>query len=579
MIQFDNIKWRNCLSYGNNLNEFVFDKGSVVKIDGANGMGKSVLLDLINYVLFGKPYRKVNLKSLINSRNKKEMEVYLTFNIQDDVYLIERGMKPDFFRIYKNPDAFKDKKDALIPVSSSKRGYQQILEEDILQFNENLFNQVTAKSLTKNSSFMTLTKAEKRGIIENIFDIEIFTQMNKLNKIKNDEVDAIIKNTKRDIENHEMLIEQEQLNIDNLKRLQKQMMDNANEIIKNIETELAELKSQTASYTKGFSFIEKSKAKKAEFNAERTQIYAEYNALEKQKLELTSNIKAVRAKIEMLQTTCGDCPKIKGIVDTDNVPAMFDELTKLTGQIQVKYAEINKIDEEIKKHNDIIANERILINNRDNNLRRQQELNRQLVANNKEIPPVDNSKLLGYNKRKSELTKEFNDASTMKMHYMVLKNLYSDEGIKAQIINKYLPQMNRLLNTYLNRFHADMIFNFDAEFNEVVLTKYKEDFTYHNFSSGQKARIDLAVIFAFIEFAIQKNRKSNTNLLILDEITSGMDFVGKQSLHEMLSSFKDKQGKCIIVMNHDTDIELDSYDKIYEAKLEKGFSKLEERSL
>ena len=173
------------------------------------------------------------------------------------------------------------------------------------------------------------------------------------------------------------------------------------------------------------------------------------------------------------------------------------------------------------------------------------------------------------------MTETFNQNAKLKLHYQTLRTLYSDDGIKSIIINKYLPHINRLLNTYLARFNADMIFNFDNEFNEVVLTKYKEDFSYFSFSEGQKKRIDLAVLFSFIQFAIQKNRKSNTNLLILDEVMSGLDDVGKASLHEVLNDLKRKQNKCIITMNPDSDIDHDNYDIAYKTILEKGFSKLE----
>ena len=109
----------------------------------------------------------------------------------------------------------------------------------------------------------------------------------------------------------------------------------------------------------------------------------------------------------------------------------------------------------------------------------------------------------------------------------------------------------------------------------MVLSKYKEDFSYFSFSEGQKKRIDLAVLFAFINFAMFKNKKSNTNLLVLDEILSGLDAEGKNRLHELLKEYRDAQNKCIITVSHDSEVDLDNFDHIYKVNIEKGFSKLE----
>ena len=155
-----------------------------------------------------------------------------------------------------------------------------------------------------------------------------------------------------------------------------------------------------------------------------------------------------------------------------------------------------------------------------------------------------------------------------------MKALFSDDGIKTLIIKKYLPSINKLLNTYLTKFNANMLFSFDNEFNEVILSKNQENYSYHNFSEGEKKRIDLAVLFAFIKFAMYKNKKSNTNLIIFDEILSGLDVFGVNALFDILKDHKDYQNKCILTINHNTDIENEYFDKTYEIFKEKGFSRI-----
>ena len=157
-----------------------------------------------------------------------------------------------------------------------------------------------------------------------------------------------------------------------------------------------------------------------------------------------------------------------------------------------------------------------------------------------------------------------------------MRGLCSDDGIKTFIIKKYLPTINKILNTYLTKFQTDIVFNFDVEFNEIVLTKYKEDYTYESFSQGQKKRIDLAVMFAFIKFAQMKNKKSDTNLLIMDEVLTSLDQQGTESVMQVLSDYRDKNNKCIITINHLTDMNQEFFDYSYNVTLEKGYSKITE---
>ena len=131
MTEFQKIGVRNFLSYGNAWTWFDFKKG-LHRIKGTNGQGKSSIpFDALSFALFGKPYRKIKIPQLLNSLNKKDLEVCLYFRKGEDQYRIERGINPNYFKIYKN--------DEIVPVSSSKRGYQEILEQDVLSnYNENL---------------------------------------------------------------------------------------------------------------------------------------------------------------------------------------------------------------------------------------------------------------------------------------------------------------------------------------------------------------------------------------------------------------------------------------------------------
>lgn len=566
MIEFTKITWKNILSYGNNTTTFEFKNG-IFKLSALNGAGKSTLIDALHFALFGQPYRKIKLGQLVNSKNKKGLLVNLYFTIQDDIYRIERGLKPDVFKVFKNEE--------LIPVSSSKRGYQQILEDDILKYTANLFNQVTVKSLTKNLSFMTLAKADKRNIIENLFDIELFTQMNKNVKVKLDGIELEMKVLKKDIDNTQLLIESELSNLENLKNLKKKVESESEQNVLMYTNEICTLETDIEKYQKGLVYVAKNKQR-------RNEITLNINALSKETANIQTLIDECKSKISLndnkikfLSKTCGSCPKIQELSDDEDILSVKESLVKYEQSKEEKLKEYNAFLPEMKRIDDILSKEYFLTTSIKTNQDRIKGLTDKIAKTKVESITIDESKLIGYTDKKVEIEKSYREQTNLKLHYQTLKMLFSDDGVKTQIIKKYLPHINKLLNHYLAKFSASMVFNFDTDFNEVVLTKYKEDFSYFSFSEGEKKRIDLAVLFSFIKFAMQKNKKSDTNLLIFDEVTSGLDEVGAEALYATMKEYRNQYGKSIININHN-DIGGVEYDKIYECNIEKGFSQMTE---
>lgn len=570
MINLIDIKWKNFLSYGNTLETFVFKKG-VNRIIGINGSGKSSLVEIINFALFGRPYRKVKLPQLVNSKNKKDLYVELNFTKGEDVYRIERGIKPEIFRIFKNEE--------IVPVASSKRGYQQILEEDIIHSNENLFNQIGIKSLTKNLSFMGLSKNEKRNVVENIFDIELFTTMLKIIKSKVEATDFSISSIKKDISNTELLIEHEILNLDNLKKIQLKIEEESKIKVEELKEELYNIEQETKKYNVALDKINKNKKVKQnklnEIELERRKIKIIRDRIS----TIQADIKLSVNKIKMFDEVCHGCSKIKELLVSENVESLQKEYKQCELDIEEIRSIITTKEVEIRRLDEILANEKFINGNIQRNTKRVAEINASVnIEVSREID-IDESKLKEQRKRVKELQAKYIKIGEQKKHFLILKSLFSDDGIKAFIIKKYLPTINKLLNSYLLKFNSDIIFNFDTEFNEIVLTRHKEDFSYFSFSEGQKARINLAVMFSFINFSIYKNKKANINVLVLDEILAGLDASGKQGLHTVLKEFTEQHQKSIITINHETELDPDNFDYIYEVKMNKGFSDMKEIEL
>ena len=176
MITFKNIKWKNFLSTGNNWSEINFLENNTNLIIGTNGAGKSTMLDALTFVLFNKPFRKINKGQLINTVNEKDCIVEIEFDVNNREYLIRRGIKPNIFDIEVDGNPLHKQAD--------DRTNQKILEDTILKVNYKSFTQIVILGSSTFVPFMQLSGSNRRDVIEDLLDIRIFSAMNSLIKEK-----------------------------------------------------------------------------------------------------------------------------------------------------------------------------------------------------------------------------------------------------------------------------------------------------------------------------------------------------------------------------------------------------------
>ena len=170
MITFKKIRWKNFLSTGNQWTEIDFQEKHTNLVIGTNGAGKSTMLDALTFVLFNKPFRKINKPQLINTVNEKDCCVEINFSINSREYKIQRGMKPNLFNIEVNGTPLHKESD--------DRSMQRLLEETILKLNYKSFTQIVILGSSTFVPFMQLTTANRREVIEDLLDIRIFSAMN-----------------------------------------------------------------------------------------------------------------------------------------------------------------------------------------------------------------------------------------------------------------------------------------------------------------------------------------------------------------------------------------------------------------
>ena len=191
-INFEKVKYKNILSTGNIYTTIELSEVPSTLIAGSNGSGKSTLLDAIVFGLYGRPFRNINKAQLVNSINNKELIVELYFSAGGDKYMIRRGIKPNLFEIWKNG--------GMINQDASVRDYQAFLEESILGINFKAFNQIVVLGSATYIPFMELRAYQRREIIEDLLDIQVFSVMGTLAKDRMSSTKAEITDNKYDIE-------------------------------------------------------------------------------------------------------------------------------------------------------------------------------------------------------------------------------------------------------------------------------------------------------------------------------------------------------------------------------------------
>lgn len=566
-IQFKKVKYKNILSTGNNFTTIELDKSATTLISGSNGSGKSTLLDAITFGLYGKPFRNISKSQLINSINKKGLEVEIFFAAGGHNYMVRRTMKPNTFEIYQNGN--------LLNQDAAKKDYQAFLEESILGINYKSFNQIVVLGSATYVPFMELRVGQRREIIEDLLDIQVFSVMNLLAKDRINENKAEINDTKYNIELVESKIESAKENNEAIRKIKETEVekirskmgehisdietkqtniDTVDEDIKALYETISDKKDVKGKFDKANSLKQDMETTRRNFDKELSFYHDNDNCPTcKQGIEHDFKEKVVsekNAKLQELET---------GLVDiTEKISGYqkrLDAIGDIEEKIQNKNFEISEIRAEIKmSKNALVA------------------FKAELESAEREVEEVDTSKLEALqedlNTKKSKAEELLCEHEILNVVSTILK----DGGIKARIISQYIPVMNKLINKYLAAFDLFVDFQLDEEFNEVIRSRFRDNFTYASFSEGEKLRITLSIMLAWRSVAKLRNSVS-TNLLILDETLDGaLDSVGIESLIETLHGLNSDDN--IFVISHRGDQFAEKFDNSITFDKIKNFSEI-----
>ena len=549
MIIFKKVKFKNFLSYGNNFTELNLNRKSNTLIVGKNGVGKSsIITDTLTFALYNKPYRKINKNSIANSINKKECLVELEFDKNSDNYVVKRGISPNIFEIYKNGELINQKAD--------NKDYQKLLEDEILQMNYNAFVQTIIIG-KKYIPFMQLNTSDRRSLIEELFDINYFTSMNTVNKIKSKLNIEKINDLKYEIENCNNLIKSENNTLEILNNQNNENIEKINNKINELNENIKE------NEVKIDKILSKYKELKKNIVDNNTYIESinKLNFFEKQLLN--ENVK-LNKENDFYHNShiCSVCKQEinedfkNNIIDSNN--QTLDLNANKLNKINTKKNELNNQLKNLNDKNNEINDQLMKLNNEYHKLLANNENNQENIKKlNKELKQYENKdhnvnateeNIKKLNKELNAKTIEFDKCNLDKIYYDIITNILKDDGLKTYLIKMFLPKINDIMAKYMDIFNFNCSFTLDEQFNEVIRSRFRDKFTYYNFSEGEKLRIDLALLFVFRELAKERN-SVNTNLLILDEVLdSSLDEEGINGFLTILRTIE--ADKDVFIISH-----------------------------
>jgi len=565
MITFKEISYKNFLSTGNNGNTIFLNDRPSVLITGQNGSGKSTVLDAICYAIFNRPYRNVSKTQLINSVNDKDCLVEVKFDVNNTSYRVVRGMKPGIFEIYKN--------ETLITQDAHQKEYQKKLE-DLIGLNFKSFTQIIILGSARYQSFMDLNTGERRQIIEEILDITIFSKMNDILKTKISDLDLDVKEKEYQKEVHTTKINGQKSLIETLQKKTEQSADKIKKEIQRVEGERKILEDENDELQTKIDAIAAPDVNQAVDNKHKCETRG-------RDLRRKIDEKQKRIAYYRTETECEVCgqeisesfknEKISSLEEEKAknealIPAYEKAIAKLSEELESARAQEQEIAELISQQSSVRSevstlstylstlNENLKIENDDTSLPTAKELLASLFT------------------EETEITKELMSMSEKKHLYDVCKLLLRDTGIKAKIIKQYVPVMNRLINLHLEKMSAAFSFTLDEQFNEVIKSRYRDNFTYASFSEGEKMRIDLALMFTWREIAKIKN-SVNTNLLMMDEVgDSSLDADATEMLWDIIANMENTN---IFVISHKAH-NADRFNRFIEFYKDGNFSKIKD---
>ncbi|AJK27575.1 recombination endonuclease subunit [Cyanophage P-TIM40] len=569
MIIFEKVKWKNFLSTGNGFTELDLEKFKSTVVYGANGAGKSTMLDALCFVLFNKPFRKITKSQLVNTINERECVVECEFRVGQAKYKVIRGIKPNVFEIYRNG--------TLIDQTAANNDYQKYLEQKILKFNFKSFTQVVILGSSTFVPFMQLSAPHRRDVIEDLLDIKVFSRMNLLLKDRLRDIRNEVKECEHTVSLHQKTYDMQNATVHRMESMMKSHKED-------LASQLMALKEENFAVEKNIADTETSLRDLTDKLASSASSQAQYGKMREYitsvKTKVTRNLSDLDFFLK--NDSCPTCTQtISETIKQEKVEAFTVKDEDYQKKLEEMETVLSKLDKKVKEDTKMAESyQRLKGDLKAYNKEKKTIASRLNAIKGKKTNTVEfeceQDKLAQYKKELDKTVADCAEVNAQESHHKVVSTLLRDNGIKSKIIKKFIPIINQHINKYLQDMDFYVNFTLDEEFNEVIKSRHRDIFSYASFSEGEKQKIDLALLFTWRDIARMKNSTA-TNLLLLDEVfDSSLDANATTDLLKILRRMSDNTN--IYVISHKMiDILVDAFESSIEFVKESDFSSLKYR--
>ena len=528
------LQWRNIFSYGDDITEIEFgDEGKLWQLSGKSGAGKSSLLSVPKLLLFGKTEggdgKPVDVADISNWINKKGW-ISGTIQKNNDIYVIERTFSPSALSITKNGQPL-DK--------AGVKNMQNIIDVEILDgMPYNIFANVMSLSLNNFKSFISMSPADKRSIIDKIFSMEIINKVYELVRKDMKDLGNSINTSNSQIYSLDLTLKTSQAELDNLTN---NTNDNTQELLSEIERKLTTV---DGLYQQQNTLYQ--------------ELYKKYNDVYQIDSKVVAAINSENFEIGNIQKKIDlfnqdKCPTCGTSFDSDEFKHIKDDLVRQLNERQSTLNGYSKNHEEllaefnnIKNQMAEVQNNIHKINTKKNELTNEYTRIQASSQNVKESTAIQNI-IDQTNKTKADLEKSIVAANDKMKKLEIIETMYSADGIKQTMMNNYIPTLNEEIAETLEFLGFPYSLEFDANFDP-HMTYLGRSIKPKNLSIGEHKKVDLTVLCSLLKMI--KRKYPQINLVCLDETVSSLDYESSTDIIKYLKEISSQMNLNIFIVSH-----------------------------
>lgn len=535
-MKFRQIRWRNIFSYGNKIEELNFDDtGRLWQVSGRSGSGKSSLLSLPKLLLYGKTEgsdgKTVKISEIANRINKNGW-IEATIIKGSDTFVIERTFSPQSLTVYKNGENL-DK--------AGLRDMQSIIDNEIMDnMPYHIFANVMTLSLNNFKSFISMSPNDKRQIIDKIFSLELINKVYELVRKDMRDLGNLINSVNSQIFALEKTIETSKNELVSLAET------NVNDNRETIDAIKDKLKVVEELYNKQISAYQEYQCKYNEWTGKQNELVLQYN-------KCVSETKVLQQKLNLLKQD--KCPTCGTSFHSEDFDIMRDNLEKQISDTEETARSYKNASDEIEKTKQEIykglqtlqSNINMIVSKKNELLIETKSIENAASKTNefKSIQKIINDTVA------SKVNLENNiEESTRKMNMLeIMEDMYSNEGIKRQLMDNYIPTLNAEIKETLIALSFPYSLEFDNDFNP-HLEHLGEPIAVQSLSTGEHKKVDLTVLCSILKMI--KRKYPQLNLVCLDETLSSLDYESSTDVIQHLQEIAQSMNLNIFIVSHTT---------------------------